>query len=156
MKFPVALVMSWKNQWIWKLTADCWVKNKCRGDVSLYVTLCYWILYASKPPQLKSILTVSYSWYEINVEKTAWTYIHTYRMGSEIIESSPVEKGLGMMIDEKLTLSQQWEPAAQKAKWILGYKRIRTAGWGRGFSPSTLCLWDSTQRAASSSGITNR
>lgn len=33
-----------------------------------------------------------------NVEKTTWTHIHTCRLGREAIESSPVEKGLGMML----------------------------------------------------------
>lgn len=139
MKFPVAWVMSWNNQQIGKITVDCWVKNKCKGDVSLYETLCYWTLQASKPPQLKCILTMSYSWCKINVGETMWTYIHTYRLGREVVESRPAEKGLGMMVDGKLTLSQQWALAAQKAKWTLGYnKRIWAAGWGSD-SPPPLC-----------------
>ncbi|GAB0203103.1 mitochondrial enolase superfamily member 1 [Grus japonensis] len=56
---------------------------------------------------------------------------HEYRLGVDFLGSSSVEKDLGVLVDIKLTLSQQCALMAKKANGILGYIKKSLASRSR-------------------------
>jgi len=65
---------------------------------------------------------------------------HRYKLGGEGLQSSPKEKDLGMLVDERLNVSWQCLLAAQKANSILGcIKRSVTSRAREGILPLCSC-----------------
>ena len=56
---------------------------------------------------------------------------HTYRLGGAVLESSPAEKDMRVLGDERLHMSQQCPLAAWKANGILGFSTKRLASRDR-------------------------
>jgi len=57
--------------------------------------------------------------------------MHQYRLRADLLESSSVERDLGVLVDDKLTTSQQCALVAKKANGILGCIKKRVASRSR-------------------------
>jgi len=57
--------------------------------------------------------------------------MHQYRLGADLLERSSVERDLGVLVDNRLTMSQQCALAAKKSNAILGCIRRSVASRSR-------------------------
>jgi len=53
--------------------------------------------------------------------------MHQYRLGADLLESSSVERDLNVLVDDRLTMSQQCALTAKKDNGILGCIRRSVA-----------------------------
>ncbi|GAB0181422.1 mitochondrial enolase superfamily member 1 [Grus japonensis] len=70
---------------------------------------------------------------------------HQYSLGVDLLRSSSVEKDLGVLVDNKLSMSQQCALVAKAANGILGcIKKSMASNQVKGGPPHLLCLGEAT------------
>ena len=57
--------------------------------------------------------------------------MHQYRLGVDLLQSSSVKRDLGMLVDNRLAMSQQCALVAKKANGILGCIKRNVASRSR-------------------------
>jgi len=57
--------------------------------------------------------------------------MHQYRLGADLLESRSLERDLGLLVDDKLNMSQQSALVAKKANGILGCMKKSVASRSR-------------------------
>jgi len=53
--------------------------------------------------------------------------MHQYRLGADLLECSSMERGRGVLVDDRLTTSQQCVLVAKKANGLLGFMKKSVA-----------------------------